>query len=184
MIKNIVLSFFLLTSFCIAQEETLQAGIKYTEASARIEAFDNVQNKMPKDFYRDFLKDPNYEENKKMIEEKKLTLENQRSLCPFYLKKILISYAVAYNDEQTIVPYYNALGSLIRFDVISNTDYPRKIYGYSRYGNLLSVALEISNEEQFVYNENGKLIAHWQNNEMKDKEGKIPKILKLTRETN
>ena len=73
------------------------------------------------------------------------------------------------------------MGSLIRFDIITDENYPRKTFGYSRYGNIISVVFEADEKEQFVYDENGKLIAHWENNEMKNKDGKIPKVMKVTR---
>lgn len=181
MFKKIILSFFVLMTCIVVQAVPLQAGIKYTEASARIEAFKDIQTKIQKDFYRDYLKDPDYKENKQMIEDNSFEIDGVRALCPFYLKKVLISYAVAYSEKPYFVPYYNSLGSLIRFDIITSDKYPRKTLGYSRYGNLLSVIFEVNEEEQFVYNENGKLIAHWQNNEMKNKHEKIPKLVKITR---
>ena len=62
--------------------------------------------------------------------------------------------------------YYNILGNLIKIDKIINFTYPTKTYSYSRYGNLISVSFSVDEDEQFVYKENGKLLAHWYGNEM------------------
>ena len=77
--------------------------------------------------------------------------------------------------------YYNILGNLIKVDITNGQNYPKKTYGYSRFGNLISIALEVSEIEQFVYDENGKLIAHWLENEALNKNNKSPKVLKLRR---
>ena len=86
-----------------------------------------------------------------------------------------------YVQEPNYAFYYNILGNLIKFDVIDSNEYPRKVIGYSRFGNLMSAALEISDDEQFVYNENGKLIAHWLGSEVLNKNNKTPKFIKLRR---
>ena len=179
--KSIFIPIFFLLSFTFANDTVLQANIKYNEASAKVEAFKDLERKISKDFYKDHLKDPNYEVNRAFLEKEKFIIENKRTLCPFYFKKILISYAVTYNNNPLVIYYYNSLGSLIRFDIVSDENYPRKTLGYSKYGNIISVIFEADEKEQFVYNENGKLIAHWENNEMKNKDGKIPKVMKITR---
>ena len=53
--------------------------------------------------------------------------------------------------------------------------------GYSRYGNLISVAFEVDENEHFVYDENGKLSAHWIGSEVYNNKNKIPKFLQLKR---
>ena len=182
MIKKIIYTLIIfLAQFAIASDTILQANIKYNETSAKVEAFSDIVRKIKKDFYKEHLKDPNYKENRVFLEENKFIIENKRTLCPFYFKKILISYAVIYSENPLNIYYYNSLGSLIRFDIITDENYPRKTLGYSRYGNIISVVFEADEKEQFVYDENGKLIAHWENNEMKNKDGKIPKVMKVTR---
>ena len=89
---------------------------------------------------------------------------------------------MTYNEIVDYVFYYNILGSLIKVDKIGENDYPRKIYGYSRYGNLISVAFEVNEDEHFIYDENGKLIAHWQGDIAYDENDKLPKVLRLNRE--
>ena len=70
--KILGFSFILVFSFCSCSlgakaDEPIQAGVKYNEASARIEAFSNVQRKIEKDKFKEefsrYLKDENKKEN-------------------------------------------------------------------------------------------------------------------------
>lgn len=179
MYKIFLILFLMLFLNALAQEP-IKASVKYTQATARIEAFKDVQEKLEKDFYSKYKKDPNRTENIELIKKDYFIAQN-RTLCPFYLKNTLASYAVMYNYMPNYAFYYNILGNLIKVDVTKGESYPKKTYGYSKFGNLISVALEASENEQFVYDENGKLIAHWLEDVVLNKNNKNPKILKLKR---
>lgn len=179
MFKKVLICFCLLSSFVLAQD-VIQIGIKYNEASARIEAFDGIIKKIDKDFYRDFLVDKNKEENIKNIKSGNFKLMG-RELCPFYIKNTLATYAVSYDDMPFTTFYYNILGKLIKFDIMQNQTYPIKTYGYSRYGNLISVGFDVDDREQFVYDENGKLKAHWIDDEALNKDNGSFKVFKIKR---
>ena len=143
--------FFILTLMFfinVQAQEVIQIGTTYNEASARIEAFKDVNKKIEKEFYKKYLKDPNRKENLEFIEKGILQTDLGRELCPFYLKNTLISYSITYLETPQYNFYYNILGSLAKFDIIKNIDYPRKILGYSRYGNLVSVSFEADENEQ------------------------------------
>mgnify|MGYP007111793267 CR=1 FL=1 len=45
----------------------------------------------------------------------------------------------------------------------------------------MSVAFEVDEQEQFVYNDNGKLVAHWVGGKVLNKNNKTPKLIKLER---
>lgn len=163
MIRAILLIFTLsVFSFAFAEEEeeVIKAGIKYNEASARIEAFRDLPRKIEKSFYKDYLKDPNRKENIASIKNKEYEIDS-RVLCPFFFKETLLSYAVTYVTEDDTTYYYNIFGNLLRFDIVEHNENYMKTIGYSRYGNLINVSISADNDEQFVYDENGKLIAHW-----------------------
>ena len=181
MIKKLFIIFCLfLFSFALA-DEPIKAKVKYKEKSARIEAFKDVKKKIDKDFYKDYLKDKNKKENLEAISKKNFELDN-RLLCPFYIKSILLAYGITYFDKIDTTFYYNPMGNLIKFEISDiNAPYPKKTYGYSQYGNLISVSFEVDEKEQYIYNKNGKLIAHWQDDKMQNKDDKIPKILQLKR---
>ena len=105
MFKKLLLSFCLLTSFALAQD-VIQIGVHYNEASARIEAFDGVIEKIEKDFYKDFLVDKNKEVHIENIKKGNLELQG-RTLCPFYIKNTLATYAVLYDDMPHNAFYYH-----------------------------------------------------------------------------
>jgi len=182
MFKKILFLILLLNfSFCFANEftdELIQGGIKYNEATAKIEAFKNVERKIDKKIFKTYLKDPNRKENLEAIFNNKLEFDFERSLCPFYYKKTLISYAVTYYDDPLKVYYYNLLGSLMKFEIVERGRFPKRTFSYSRFGNLLTVNFDIDGNEQFMYQENGKLIAHWVDDNY---EGKHSKIFSITR---
>ena len=181
MIKKILLlTLFLNLSLAFATE-TIQAGAKYNEASARVEAFKGVQKKIAKDFFRGYLKDINREENLQFIKDKILNIEGKRYICPFFYKDNLIVYAITYYNMPDFTFYYSIFGNLVRFDVVNQDEYPRKIIGYSKFGNMMNVTFEVSSDEQFIYNENGKLKAHWVGSEMRNKKNSLPKFINITR---
>lgn len=163
------------SGFDLNCDEVIQAGIKYNEASARVEAFRDVERKIAKNLYENYLKDPNWRENLELMEKNVYNIEN-RTLCPFYFRKTFLSYAVTYENEPLRVFYYNVLGNLVKFDVIEKESFPRRTLGYSRRGNLLNAAFEIDGREQFIYDDTGKLIAHWLGSELTDKKTGFFKI--------
>lgn len=177
--KLIIFSLIFILNLTYAKAEPIQANITYNEATARVEAFKNIERKIDKDFYFDFLIDKNKEENINSIKNKIYEIK-ERYLCPFYIKEIFASYAITYFDRIDNVFYYNTLGKLIKFDIITGDVYPRKILSYSKNGNLISVTFEVSEVEQFVYKENGKLAAHWVDNKLKDA-NKLYKLLEIKR---
>ena len=182
--RRIILTLALFLSFqAIANElEPIKIGVKYNEATARVEAFKDIQKKVEKEFYKKYLKDPNKKENLEHIKNENFVLEEGRTLCPFYIKDTLATYAIIYDETPNYTFYYNILGSLVKFDIFDSTqEYPRKIKGYSRFGNLMSVAFEVDEQEQFVYNDAGKLVAHWVGNKLLNKNNKNPKFIKLER---
>ena len=158
--RKIFLIFCLIFFIDVQAQEILQIGATYNEVSARIEAFKDVDKKIEKEIFQTSL---------------------GRTLCPFYLKNTLISYSITYFEIPEYNFYYNILGSLIKFDIIKGDSFPRKVLGYSRYGNLISVSFEVNKNEQFVYDENGKLIAHWIDDVALNKDNKNSRILKLRR---
>ena len=187
MFKKLLTLFLIIGfSFCMAEnleleEEIIQGGIKYNEATARVAAFKNITKKIERKKFKSYLKDPNRKENLEAISKNNYDIDFDRTLCPFYFKKTLISYAVSYYDDPLKVYYYNILGSLVKFEIVEAGAFPKRTFAYSRYGNLLTVNFDIDGEEQFMYEENGKLIAHWEGDKY---EGKHSKILKITRGKN
>ena len=81
---RIFLVLFLAMFLTSHAQEVIQIGATYNEASARIEAFRDVDKKIEKEFYKKYLKDLNKKENLEFIEKGIYQTNLGRSLCPFY----------------------------------------------------------------------------------------------------
>ena len=80
-------------------------------------------------------------------------------------KNLVKGYVVVYDDKPQYAYYYSNGGYLVAIDVDNKQKdgiYPYKIGKYCALtGNLISIALYVSEDEQFAYTKNGKLKAHW-----------------------
>ena len=83
------------------------------------------------------------------------------------------SYAVMYKDDELHVWYYSANGQLTHYEIKDGTNYPYKSYKYNIDGKLINMGLRVSKGETFIFNPNGKLIAHWIKNNGYDEYGNI-----------
>ena len=148
----IFLIFFLSpAAFC----KTIKGGVYYNVNTARALAFENVENKIDINKYKKYFIDPNKNENLNAMQQGKVKYKNR------YLTRFSDGmYSVQYNG-QSISFYYDKQGNLtyIEFDKYSKHSY--KAISYDINGNLDSVSLYIDKHEQFVFDINKKLVAHW-----------------------
>ena len=102
--KLITITFLLIIiQHNIQAQETIEAKIEYNEAKAKIEAFRDVEYKIDKTIFKDYLKDKNYKENINSINNKIAQIED-RYLCPFYIKNTLIAYSgIHLSNSSTII---------------------------------------------------------------------------------
>lgn len=178
--KLTVLFTFLLFLCAFAQDEAVQGSIKYNEATAKIEAFKNVEKKINVREFKDYFTDKNRKQNLELMKNNIFAIGN-RNLFPFYLKDTIIAYGIVYEDKPLYTFYYNYIGKLIKIEIIDLDALNTRTFGYSRFGNLISVSFEADENEQFLYDENGKLIAHWLDDTLVSKNNKDAKFLKIRR---
>ena len=92
-------------------------------------------------------------------------------------KERVNGYVVIYHDNPDYAYYYSTGGYLVAIDFddkYRDNTYPYKIGKYSPLtGNLISIALYISEDEQYSYSKNGKLKAHWVGHVGYNEKGKI-----------
>lgn len=173
--KNIFTVFCLLLSFIFilssSAQTTLQTGIEWTEDSARVEAMKNIEKKLDLSIYKSV--DPAFVENLQAREFNDIKIANRQ--VTFFEQGY---YAVAYDGEKN-VNYYKPDGSLQKVSICSevfgdNAIYPRKCveYGYPE-GRFLTVSLDVSPDESFVFQLDGVLLHHWKGNEGIDTRRKI-----------
>ena len=135
----------------------LKAGVVYTVEAVRCLAFEGIKKSIDISKYAPYLKDYDFEDNKKAVAKKKFNFRN---------KKIQIfsdgSYSVLLKKAPNPYFIYNSKGKLevIIFCVDTN-NYPKKSISYDINGNFRSVAYQINKQEQYVFDTNKKLIAHW-----------------------
>ena len=148
--------FLLFVSLFFSTGYTLNGGISYTVNQAREVSFKDVPNSIEINKYKKYFIDKNYIKNKEALHKNK-TKYNNRYLSLFSSG----FYAVTYKDNTNISYYYDSNSRLQLIDFISGDSYPSKRVGYDNKGILNSVTLDVSANEQFVFNKNKKLIAHW-----------------------
>ena len=135
---------------------TLKAGVSYSVNTARIESFTNIKYKIDMSLYKEFLRDNDFLENKKLLLKNKLK-NKYKKLVKFSDG----SYSVTYKDNKNVSFFYNAKGCLICIQFNIYTINCKKRYSYDSKGNFDGVILCTKNNEQFIFDKNKKLIAHW-----------------------
>lgn len=145
---------------------TLQGSIHWDETQARREALKNIERQIDLQFFKS--KDENFLENVRLREQNPNLRFANRQVTFFTGGE----YAVVYEGEP-IVNYYTAQGDLFKVSVCSEPfgddtwNYPRRCIEY-RYpdGSFLTVSLDVSPEESYVFAPDGTLLYHW-----KDEQG-------------
>lgn len=159
----LIISLFLcLPAF--AENTVLTGGVVYTVETAREAAFENIQLKIDKKMLEPHLCDEN---NKVNVFALRHNIQpKDRTIISFEMTKGLVNgYAVVYNRNPEITYYYSIGGYLVAVDIDSkpfDSIFPYKVGKYNPVtGNLISVSLYVSEDEQFSYSKSGKLKAHW-----------------------
>lgn len=151
--------------------ETIKLRAEWTVDEARVTALKNIESSLDTADLRGM--DPKLLENLKALETTHLKVANRRVT---YFEGGL--YAVAYDGEDR-VHYYEPDGKLIKVSVCSepfgeNPDYPRRCIDYSYpEGKFISVSLDVSPRESFIFSFNGTLLNHWKGGEAYDPEGNV-----------
>ena len=151
-----------------ASSYTIKGGISYTEAEARKCAFKDVLYKIEIDKYKDFFTDKNFLINQEKINKGKKKYKN-RYLTRFSKGE----YAVRYIFQPSHAYYYNIDGILCYIDIDLGHSYPKQRVTYDSKGILDSVTLDISANEQFIFDTNKKLVAHWIGNNCYNNKGEL-----------
>lgn len=168
-VKKILLITFAIFAICIpafSQEENsptlLRGSVLYNEESARKLAFEGLDLKLDKKMIKEYLEDENNKENRKAIKEG-IQIEG-RYLMSFAIHGLVKGYVVIYDDKPDYAFYYTTSGYLAAVDVNKSfgEKFPYRVGKYNPVtGNLVSIGVYISDDEQYAYTKSGKLKAHW-----------------------
>lgn len=135
---------------------------------AREEVLSTAKEKPDSSNLANNFQDPKYEENQSMLL-KGITELSDRKLARFSDG----SYAVMYYNDKKNTYYYAPDGTLTHNQIKTGENYPYKAYKYSTDGKLVNLSLKVSETETFIFNNSGKLLAHWVGENCYDEEGNI-----------
>ncbi len=156
--------FIILPAFSL----TIKGGISYTVNEARIIAFNDLDYKIDTSIYEKYFIDTNYKQNKNSIANG--VFRTKKYNLTSYSDN---SYSVSYKYNKKICFYYDPYGKLESIGYTIGNRYPRKGIKYYKNGDLEEIFLIISSKEQFIFDKNKKLIAHWIGNNCYDEQGKL-----------
>lgn len=173
-----VLVFFIMLSFSFLQAgaQVITGEVKYTVSEARDELMNTTPVKFDKNLIRADIIDKNNSENISFLL-KGITDLKDRTLAYFSDG----SYGVLYKDNPYSVLYYNSEGVLTHKEIKDSLEYPYKTYKYNTFGKPVNMSLRVSEKESFIFDKDGKLIAHWLGANCYDEAGNVimtRKILK------
>lgn len=166
--KNFITFFLAVFIMMPSSAEIITGGIEYNTNSARAELLNTKRPDVSAELLKSNITDSNFSENTNFLL-KGITDLQDRTLGLFSDK----SYAVIYKDNPTYVWYYNPSGVLTHSEVKTGLEYPCKTFKYTPDNRLVNMSLRVSKQETFIYNPNGKLIAHWLYNNCYDENNNI-----------
>lgn len=162
-----ILSLFLIIFLALPSlSETLNGGVTYDVDSARNEAFENLDYSFSPDLISKNLLDTDSLANQSALLTGNTSFKD-RILCKFSTG----IYGVRYNDDPYRAYYYTKDGRLDYVDKKSRLEYPHKVSTYNLKGELISTALYISKQEQYIFDLNKSLTTHWVGDKGYDKNG-------------
>lgn len=149
------------------QAVTLEGSVTYTVEQAREEAFKDVEWKIPKKVIIKYLIDDHYSFYKKLNHVPHTNVWSDR-YSTYFPKG---AYAHRFFDNMDYAFYYNKRGHLTHIEKGLSSSYPHKTYKYNLKGKLVSVSLNVSGDESFVFRPDGELMGHWKGKIGYDKDG-------------
>lgn len=181
-VKKIFLILFMMLTFTLPSfardngegTTVLQGSVLYNEESARKLAFEGLDLKLDKKMLKDYLEDENNEQNRQAVKEGR-QIEG-RYLMSFSIRGFVKGYVVVYDDKPEYAFYYTTSGYLAAVDVNKSfgDEFPYRVGKYNPVtGNLVSIGVYISDDEQYAYTKNGKLKAHWVGDTGYNAKGKV-----------
>ena len=162
------LLFFLFIFLCIpVNAQVITGEIEYNNEFQQIEklSFDELRSR----FY-----DNNNTENLNYLLQG-ITELKDRKLAKFSDG----SYAVQYYNDPLFAWYYSSGGKLINYTKKNSTDYPCKFTKFKPDGNIVNTGYRVSERESFIYNPEGRLIAHWVDNNCYDENNNLVMTRKI-----
>ena len=166
--RSFLLILMMLIALPCCAETFLTGGVDYNVNSAREELLKVPAKKLNPELVLQNITDKNNKENLSYALQGNVNLKD-RTLAFFSDA----TYAVLYNEDKYHVWYYNQDGNLAYMEERTGLNYPYKSYKYTVSGGLVNMGMRVSKEETFIYNSQGRLIAHWLGTNAYDENGNI-----------
>ena len=139
--------------------EIITGEVKFTQEITEAPAAQNVNKPLGFEHIRKNLIDKNNYENLEYLS-LGVTETKDKKLAKFSDG----TYGVMYFDDPLYSWYYTSNGRLVNFTQRSSENYPCKITKYKPDGSVVNTGYKVSNTESYIYNLDGRLIAHWIDN--------------------
>jgi hypothetical protein len=166
--KRFVLTLFVLLFATCANAQIITGEVQYNADVARSEVFSKPIEKISFDkIYNHFFDSENIENLNSLFQG--ITELKDRKLAKFSDG----SYGIQYYDDPMFTWYYSESGKLINFTQKDSNSYPCRITKYKPDGSIANTGYRVSNKESFIFDNNGKLLAHWLGNNCYDEQNNI-----------
>ncbi len=154
-IKLILIIFYLVLSTVPVYSTTLEGGVSYTVSQARKIVFQNTPTQIPVELFQNYKK---YSKIRTLFKEITFFSDGDFSVNDKKNKRCF---------------YYSPNGDLKIIQITIKKTYPQILGRYDSNGNLDSVALDLGNNEQFLFDSQKKLYAHWIGKNGYDENGEL-----------
>ena len=154
-IKLILIIFYLVLSTVPIYSTTLEGGVSYTVSQARKIVFQNTPTQIPVELFQNYKK---YSKIRTLFKEITFFSDGDFSVNDKKNKRCF---------------YYSPNGDLKIIQITIKKTYPQILGRYDSNGNLDSVALDLGNNEQFLFDSQKKLYAHWIGKNGYDENGEL-----------
>lgn len=151
-----------------AYAELITGEIEYNREGAKNYVIQTPAAKFDINQRQNFLIDKNNSENLNYLY-KGITELKDRKIAKFSDD----SYGIMYYEDPLYTWYYSSDGRLINFTQKNSFGYPCKFTKYKPDGSITNTGVRISEKESYIYNSQGKLIAHWVNENCYDEYNNI-----------
>lgn len=154
--RSFVIIIFVFLICLPACSQIITGGVEYSVEEARTSVLENPQAPLSRQVIMGHIFDKERVENLTSLLQG-ITKLNDRTLAYFSDG----SYGVNYADDPMHVWYYSNNGVLMHSEIRTSLRYPYKSYKYTPDGQLVNMSLRVSEEETFIFDNSGYLIAHW-----------------------
>ena len=118
--------------------------------------------------YKKFIEDKNYAKNIELIS--KRTQNYRDRYITVYSDG---DYTICYKSNLKTAYHYSKNGKLRGISLTKGRGFPSRRITYDKNGIFDSVTLDVAKDEQFIFDKNKKLVAHWIGNNCYNEQGEL-----------